>query len=64
MKRLRKVVAASKATADEKRRDEVMHQVYNALANIVLDTQATKKDMDFALDWFNTHFYESDDYDN
>ena len=37
---------------------DIKHQVYNALANIMFETGASREDMDKAINWFNEKFYE------
>ena len=46
---------------------DIRYEVYNALANIMFETGASKEDMDRALEWFVLKFYvvyESDDEGN
>lgn len=64
LKRLSRVMSAKNIETNSKRRDEVRSKVYRALSDIMFDTQATKEDMDYALGWFDTHFYDSDDYED
>lgn len=36
---------------------DIRCEVYNALADIMFKTDASKEDMDRALEWFNVRFY-------
>lgn len=36
---------------------DIRSEVYNALANIMFETKASKEDMDRALEWFTLRFY-------
>ena len=36
---------------------DIKNEVYNALANIMFETGASKEDMDKAINWFNEKFY-------
>ena len=36
------------------------NEVYNALANIMFETGASKEDMNEAIKWFNEKFYDED----
>ena len=36
---------------------DIKSEVYNALANIMFETGASKEDMDKAINWFNEQFY-------
>lgn len=38
----------------------IKNEVYNALANIMLETGASKEDMNEAIKWFNEKFYDED----
>lgn len=38
----------------------IKNEVYNALANIMFETGASKEDMDEAIKWFNEKFYDED----
>lgn len=38
--------------------NEIRSEVYEALANIMFENDASKEDMDKALKWFNDKFYE------
>lgn len=40
----------------------IKSEVYNALADIIFKTKATKKDMNNAIEWFEIHFWE-DEYE-
>jgi len=40
---------------------DIRFQVYEALADILFTTKATEQDMHAAVEWFETHFFESDD---
>lgn len=42
---------------------DIKSKVYNALADIMMETGATKKDMDEAIEWFQIKFYE-DEYES
>ena len=42
---------------------DIRTEVYNALADIMFESDASKESMDEAIEWFQTHFYESDDWD-
>lgn len=43
----------------------IKNEVYNALANIMFETGASKEDMNEAIEWFNEKFYDTDeDNDN
>ena len=37
---------------------DIRSEVYNALATIIFETEASKEDMEAALEWFELHFYE------
>ena len=37
---------------------DIRSEVYNALADIMFMTDATEKDMDEAIEWFQIHFYD------
>lgn len=39
---------------------DIRSEVYNALADIMFKTGASKEDMDVALEWFDMRFYEVD----
>lgn len=36
---------------------DIKRDVYNALADIMFETGASKEDMDKAVNWFNEKFY-------
>lgn len=38
----------------------IKNEVYNALANIMFETGASKEDMNKAIKWFNEKFYDED----
>lgn len=38
----------------------IKNEVYNALANIIFETGASKEDMNEAIKWFNEKFYDED----
>ena len=38
----------------------IKNEVYNALANIMFETGASKEDMNEAIEWFNEKFYDED----
>ena len=38
----------------------IKDEVYNALANIMFETGASKEDMNEAIKWFNEKFYDED----
>lgn len=38
----------------------IKNEVYNALANIMFETGASKEDMNEAIKWFNENFYDED----
>ena len=38
----------------------IKNEVYNALANIMFETGASKEDMNEAIKWFNVKFYDED----
>ena len=38
----------------------IKKEVYNALANIMFETGASKEDMNEAIKWFNEKFYDED----
>lgn len=38
----------------------IKNEVYNALANIMFETGASKEDMNEAIKWFNEKFYNED----
>lgn len=40
---------------------DIKSEVYNALAEIVFKTGASKEDMDQALEWFQIHFYDEEE---
>lgn len=40
---------------------DIRSEVYNALAEIMFKTGATKDDMDEALEWFQIKFYECEE---
>lgn len=40
---------------------DIRSEVYNALAEIMFKTGANQKDMDEAIEWFQTHFYEDEE---
>lgn len=37
---------------------DIRHEVYNALAKVMHQTGATQYDLELALEWFVTHFFE------
>lgn len=39
---------------------DIRSEVYNALAEIMFKSGAKKEDMDYAIEWFQTHFYEDE----
>ena len=39
----------------------IKNEVYNALANIMFETGASKEDMNEAIEWFNEKFYDEDE---
>lgn len=39
---------------------DIKNEVYNALANIMFETGASKEDMNEAIKWFNEKFYDED----
>lgn len=41
----------------------IKSEVYNALAEIMFETGASKEDMDKAIEWFQIKFYE-DEYED
>lgn len=41
---------------------DIRSEVYNALAEIMFKTGASKEDMDKAIEWFQIKFYE-DEYE-
>lgn len=41
---------------------DIRSEVYNALADIMFETGASKEDMDKAIEWFQIKFYE-DEYE-
>lgn len=41
---------------------DIRSEVYNALADIMFETGASKEDMDKAIEWFQFKFYE-DEYE-
>lgn len=40
--------------------EDIKNEVYNALANIMFETGASKEDMNEAIKWFNEKFYDED----
>lgn len=40
--------------------ENIKNEVYNALANIMFETGASKEDMNEAIKWFNEKFYDED----
>lgn len=42
---------------------DIRSEVYNALADIMFETGASKEDMAQALEWFQIHFYEAEHYE-
>lgn len=42
---------------------DIRSEVYNALADIMFETGASKEDMDKAIEWFQIKFYE-DEYED
>jgi hypothetical protein len=42
---------------------DIRSEVYNALADIMFETGASKEDMDKAIEWFQIKFYEYEDED-
>ena len=40
---------------------DIKSEVYNALAEIVFKTGASKEDMDQAIEWFQIHFYDEEE---
>lgn len=49
-------------TYREHMQDELRSRVYNALAEIVFETEADEEDMEKALEWFQIRFWEDDEY--
>lgn len=49
-----------KRTYNEFKNEEVRRAVYNALAQISHELDASKEDMDQAIEWFQIKFYESE----
>lgn len=49
-------------TYKEWKDSEVRSKVYNALAQISHEFDASEEEMDRAIEWFQTHFYE-DEYE-
>lgn len=47
-----------KKTYKEWHMDEIRRKVYNALAEISMETDASKEEMDAAIEWFQIKFYE------
>ena len=41
---------------------DIRSEVYNALADIMFETGATKEEMNAAIEWFQIKFYE-DEYE-
>ncbi len=39
---------------------DIRSKVYDALAEIMMETCASEEDMDQAIEWFQIHFYETD----
>lgn len=40
---------------------DIRSEVYNALADIMFKTGATKEEMDQAIEWFQIKFYEDEE---
>lgn len=40
--------------------ENIKNEVYNALANIMFETGASKEDMNEVIKWFNEKFYDED----
>lgn len=47
-------------TFNEYQKSEVRRAVYNALAEISRELDASKEDMDQAIEWFQIKFYEDE----
>ena len=45
---------------DEYRNDEVRSAVYNALAQISFELDASEEEMNQAIEWFQIKFYEGE----
>lgn len=43
------------------KQDQIRSEVYKALAQISFEHDASKEDIDKALEWFNDKFYEYDE---
>ena len=50
------------STYNEWKQDQVRREVYEVLAQIMFEHDATKEEMDRALKWFNDKFYEDDSF--
>lgn len=49
-------------TYREYMQDELKSRVYNALAEIIFETNADQEDMEQALEWFQIKFFEDEEY--
>ena len=45
-------------------REDIRCKVYNALANIMYETESSREDMDYALRWFSQKFWEDCEEDS
>lgn len=57
---MKKIIRSAEDFEEHSVADDVRSEVYNALADIMYRYQASQKDMDYALNWFNSHFYMDD----
>lgn len=48
-------------TYNDYKNDEVKSAVYNALAQVSMEHDASQEEMQAAIDWFVVHFYEDPD---
>jgi len=48
-------------TYNEYKMDEVKSAVYNALAQVAMETDASEDEMEKAFEWFRAHFYENNE---
>ena len=46
-------------TYNEYKMDEVKTAVYNALAQVSMEHDASQEEMEKAIEWFMVHFYEN-----
>ena len=40
---------------------DIRNEVYNALSNIMFETEATEEDMNEAIEWFKSKFFVTED---